>query len=44
VPVAGALPIRRGGVLIGAVGATGAASTDDEICVRAGLEAAGLSS
>jgi uncharacterized protein GlcG (DUF336 family) len=44
VPVAGALPIRRGGVLIGAVGATGAAASDDEICVRAGLEAAGLSS
>jgi uncharacterized protein GlcG (DUF336 family) len=43
VPVAGALPIRRGGVLIGAAGATGAASTDDEICVRVGLEAAGLS-
>jgi uncharacterized protein GlcG (DUF336 family) len=42
VPVAGALPIRRGGVLIGAAGATGAASTDDEICVRVGLEAAGL--
>jgi uncharacterized protein GlcG (DUF336 family) len=43
VPVAGALPIRRGGALIGAVGATGAAATDDEVCVRAGLEAAGLS-
>jgi uncharacterized protein GlcG (DUF336 family) len=42
VPVAGALPIRRGGVLIGAVGATGAAATDDEVCVRAGLAAAGL--
>jgi uncharacterized protein GlcG (DUF336 family) len=43
VPVAGALPIRRGGSLIGAVGATGAAATDDEVCVRAGLEVAGLS-
>jgi uncharacterized protein GlcG (DUF336 family) len=42
VPVAGALPIRRDGMLIGAVGATGAAATDDEVCVRAGLEAAGL--
>jgi uncharacterized protein GlcG (DUF336 family) len=43
VPVAGALPIRRGGALIGAVGATGAVATDDEICVKAGLEAVGLS-
>lgn len=42
VPVAGALPIRRGGVLIGAVGATGAAATDDEVCVHAGLSAVGL--
>jgi len=44
VPVAGALPIRRGGALIGAVGATGAQATDDEVCCRAGLEAAGLAS
>jgi uncharacterized protein GlcG (DUF336 family) len=44
VPVAGAVPIRRDGVLIGAVGATGAAATDDETCVKAGLEAAGLAS
>jgi uncharacterized protein GlcG (DUF336 family) len=42
VPVAGALPIRRDGVLVGAVGATGAQASDDEICCRAGLAAAGL--
>jgi uncharacterized protein GlcG (DUF336 family) len=42
VPVAGGLPIRRDGVLIGAVGATGAQAADDEICCRAGLERAGL--
>ena len=43
VPIAESI-VRRffGGELIGAVGATGAAAADDEICVRAGLEAAGL--
>lgn len=42
VPVAGGLPIRKDGALIGAVGATGAQAQDDETCCRAGLAAAGL--
>jgi uncharacterized protein GlcG (DUF336 family) len=42
VPVGGGLPIRKNGVLVGAVGVTGAISSDDEICAQAGLEAAGL--
>jgi len=43
VPVAGALPIYRNGEFVGAVGATGAQAADDEVCIQAGLDAAGLS-
>ena len=42
IPVAGGLPIRKDGVLVGAVGVTGAQSSDDEACGLAGLTAAGL--
>ena len=42
VPVAGSLPIRRDGALIGAVGATGAIGTDDEICLHAALASTGF--
>ena len=42
IPVAGGLPIRKNGVLVGAVGVTGAQSSDDEACGKAGLAAAGL--
>jgi len=39
----GGVPIRNAaGVLIGGVGASGAASDDDEACAMAGIEAAGL--
>jgi uncharacterized protein GlcG (DUF336 family) len=42
IPVAGGLPIRKNGVLVGGVGVTGAQSSDDEECARAGLAAVGL--
>lgn len=42
IPVAGGLPIRKDGALVGAVGVTGAQSSDDEACGQAGLAAAGL--
>lgn len=41
---AGGLPVYDGnGVLLGGVGVSGADSDDDVACVRAGIEAAGLS-
>ena len=36
---AGALPIKRGNELIGAIGVSGAASQEDEEIARAGLSA-----
>ena len=38
----GGLPIRAAGELVGAIGVSGAAETQDEACARAGLEAIGL--
>ncbi|MBV9119620.1 MAG: heme-binding protein [Chloroflexi bacterium] len=43
VPVQGALPIWSGGACLGAAGASGVRSDQDEECVRAGLQAAGFS-
>jgi glc operon protein GlcG len=42
-PVQGALPIFDGEQCIGAIGASGARSNEDEDAVRAGLQAAGFS-
>ena len=42
-PVQGALPIWDATRCVGAVGASGARSDEDEAAVRAGLEAAGFS-
>lgn len=43
VPLPGGLLIRDGdGVVIGAVGISGAASEEDEVCAQAGIEAIGL--
>ena len=41
-PVPGGVLIRSGGELVGAVGATGDNSDNDEICALAGIAAAGL--
>ena len=43
IPGQGALPVYRNGELIGAVGASGGSSQQDEDVARAGIEAAGLS-
>jgi glc operon protein GlcG len=43
VPVQGALPIWDGGRCVGAIGASGVKSNEDEECSRAGLTAAGFS-
>ncbi len=43
VPVQGALPVWDGGECIGAVGASGVLSSQDEDAVRTGILAAGLS-
>jgi uncharacterized protein GlcG (DUF336 family) len=43
VPVQGALPIWDGERCVGAIGASGARSDEDEAAARAGLEAAGFS-
>jgi glc operon protein GlcG len=43
VPVQGALPIFSGGTCVGAIGASGVKSNEDEDCARAGLQAAGFS-
>ena len=44
IPGQGALPVYRNGEIIGAVGASGGASQQDEDVARAGIEAIGLSS
>ena len=41
-PQIGGLPIVVGGAPVGAMGASGASGQEDEDCVRAGLEAAGV--
>ena len=43
IPGIGALPVYRGGELIGAVGGSGGTGEQDEDASRAGIEAAGLS-
>lgn len=43
VPVQGALPIWDGNRCLGAIGASGVRSDQDEECSRAGLQAAGFS-
>jgi glc operon protein GlcG len=43
VPVQGALPIWDGNRCLGAIGASGVKSNEDEECSRAGIKAAGFS-
>jgi uncharacterized protein GlcG (DUF336 family) len=43
IPGQGALPVFRGGEIIGAVGGSGGTAQEDEDCARAGIEAAGFS-
>ena len=43
IPGQGALPVFRGGELIGAVGGSGGTAQEDEDAARAGIEGAGLS-
>jgi len=43
VPVQGALPIFDGSRCVGAIGASGVKSNEDEECARAGIKAAGFS-
>ncbi|MCH7626891.1 MAG: heme-binding protein [Chloroflexi bacterium] len=43
IPGQGALPVFRNGEIVGAVGASGGASQQDEDVARAGIESAGLS-
>jgi uncharacterized protein GlcG (DUF336 family) len=38
-PAQGAVPIRQDGELVGAIGASGASSQQDEDCAQAGLDA-----
>lgn len=42
IPGQGALPIYKDGELVGAAGGSGGTPQEDEDCVRAGIEAAGL--
>ena len=42
IPSQGALPIYKDGVLVGAAGGSGGTPQEDEDCVRAGIESAGL--
>src|SRR5712692_3150337 len=42
VPVAGGVLIMDGGTIIGAVGVSGGTADEDEACVVAGIQAAGL--
>jgi uncharacterized protein GlcG (DUF336 family) len=44
VPVAGGVLIIDGDIIIGAVGASGGTADEDEACVVAGIQAAGLNS
>lgn len=39
VPMAGGLPIKAGGVLVGGIGVSGAAPQQDEACAQAGIDA-----
>jgi uncharacterized protein GlcG (DUF336 family) len=39
VPAQGAVPIRRDGILIGAIGGSGGTGEEDEVCAKAGLAA-----
>ena len=43
IPGQGALPVFRGGELIGAVGGSGGTAQEDEDAALAGIQAAGLS-
>jgi uncharacterized protein GlcG (DUF336 family) len=43
IPGQGALPVYRGGELIGAVGGSGGTAQEDEDAARAGIESIGLS-
>ena len=43
IPGQGALPVFKGGELVGAVGGSGGTAQQDEDSARAGIEAAGLS-
>lgn len=42
IPSQGALPIYKNGELVGAAGGSGGTPQEDEDCVRAGIDAAGL--
>jgi len=42
VPVAGGILLGEDGVLVGAVGVSGASSDEDELCALTGIKAAGL--
>lgn len=42
IPSQGALPIYKDGELVGAAGGSGGTPQEDEDCVRAGIESAGL--
>jgi uncharacterized protein GlcG (DUF336 family) len=42
VPVAGGVLIMDGEMILGAAGASGATADEDEACVIAGIQAAGL--
>jgi uncharacterized protein GlcG (DUF336 family) len=44
IPQAGAVAIRRGGAIVGAVGASGGTGAQDEAICAAGVQAAGLES
>ena len=43
IPGQGALPVFKGGELVGAVGGSGGSAQEDEDAARAGIDAAGLS-
>ena len=44
IPGQGALPVYRGGELVGAVGGSGGSAQQDEDAAKAGIDAVGLSS
>ena len=39
IPAQGAVPIRKDGILVGAIGGSGGTAQEDEDCVRVGLQA-----
>lgn len=39
IPAQGAIPIRKDGILVGAIGGSGGTAQEDEDCVRVGLQA-----